>query len=174
VDNQQKETIAGTSGYMPVEQILNKAVPASDIYSVGATMVHLLSGCHPANLPIEEMQLKFHHVLNVSSQFLYLLNRVLNALVEKRIPTVQEVLNIIYKIEHRLSIDPFYKPSESEKPFIDSYGNFFNAINLTILVIFIILGLTIMLIKLSLMISFWVATIIMVILTLYSIFSKDK
>ncbi|MFW9261567.1 protein kinase domain-containing protein [Nostoc sp. CALU 546] len=41
-------TIIGSPGYAPLEQIQDgKAYPASDLYSVGATCFHLLSGIHP-------------------------------------------------------------------------------------------------------------------------------
>jgi WD40 repeat protein len=41
-------TIIGSRGYAPLEQMQDgKAYPASDLYSVGATCFHLLSGIHP-------------------------------------------------------------------------------------------------------------------------------
>ncbi|PZR97272.1 MAG: hypothetical protein DLM69_09870 [Candidatus Chloroheliales bacterium] len=38
---------AGTAGYTPIEQWMGHAQPASDIYALGATMHHLLSGRDP-------------------------------------------------------------------------------------------------------------------------------
>jgi Protein kinase domain len=43
-------TIVGTYGYMPMEQFGDRAVPASDLYSLGATMLHLATGKDPADL----------------------------------------------------------------------------------------------------------------------------
>jgi serine/threonine protein kinase len=43
-------TVAGTYGYTPMEQFSGRAVPASDLYALGATIVHLLTGVPPANL----------------------------------------------------------------------------------------------------------------------------
>ncbi|MBD2336051.1 serine/threonine protein kinase [Calothrix sp. FACHB-156] len=41
-------TIIGSPGYAPLEQMQDgKAYPASDLYSLGATCFHLLSGIHP-------------------------------------------------------------------------------------------------------------------------------
>lgn len=40
-------TIAGTYGYMPYEQYMGQATPASDLYSLGATFLHLLTGRPP-------------------------------------------------------------------------------------------------------------------------------
>lgn len=37
-------TIVGTLGYMATEQVYGRAVPASDLYSLGVTLLHLLKG----------------------------------------------------------------------------------------------------------------------------------
>ena len=36
-------TVSGTFGYMPPEQLLGQVSPASDLYALGATLLHLLS-----------------------------------------------------------------------------------------------------------------------------------
>ena len=44
-------TRIGTHGYSPLEQIqLGEAYPASDLFALGATCFHLLTGVHPFNL----------------------------------------------------------------------------------------------------------------------------
>lgn len=44
-------TVGGTLGYAPAEQILyGKAYPESDLYSLGATCIHLLTNIFPHNL----------------------------------------------------------------------------------------------------------------------------
>lgn len=44
-------TIVGTYGYMPPEQFSGETIAASDLYSLGATLVYLITGTHPAELP---------------------------------------------------------------------------------------------------------------------------
>ena len=45
-------TFAGTAGYVSPEQIYGKTTPASDIYSLGATMLHLISHVAPCNMQL--------------------------------------------------------------------------------------------------------------------------
>ncbi len=40
-------TVAGTYGYMPYEQYMGQATPASDLFSLGATFLHLMTGRPP-------------------------------------------------------------------------------------------------------------------------------
>lgn len=60
-------TIVGTYGYMPLEQFGGRAAPASDLYSLGATLVYLATGQHPAHLPQQNMQLQFADRANLSA-----------------------------------------------------------------------------------------------------------
>ena len=52
-------TIVGTYGYMPLEQFGDRSVPASDIYSLGATLIYLVAGSHPADLPLRDGRIQF-------------------------------------------------------------------------------------------------------------------
>jgi hypothetical protein len=55
----QTVTVVGTYGYMPPEQFGGRAVPASDLYGVGATAIALLTGKHPADLPQQDLRIQF-------------------------------------------------------------------------------------------------------------------
>ncbi len=44
-------TVVGTFGYMAPEQFQGRALPGSDVYSVGATALALVTGCEPEDLP---------------------------------------------------------------------------------------------------------------------------
>ena len=41
------QTAISSAGYSPAEQYIGRASPASDIYALGATALHLVSGTHP-------------------------------------------------------------------------------------------------------------------------------
>lgn len=91
-DGRGGSTIIGTSGYMPIEQLYGRATAATDLYALGATVVHLLSGRHPADLPMREMRLGFEPYINVSTPFKRFLQRLLDPVVERRIKTAKEAL----------------------------------------------------------------------------------
>jgi eukaryotic-like serine/threonine-protein kinase len=55
-------TVVGTYGYMPPEQFGGRAVPASDLYSLGATLIALMAKCHPADLPQKDLQIQFEDI----------------------------------------------------------------------------------------------------------------
>ena len=42
-------TVVGTFGYMPFEQYMGQASPASDLYALGATLLHVVTGRGPAD-----------------------------------------------------------------------------------------------------------------------------
>src|SRR6185312_10957150 len=44
-------TVVGTFGYMAPEQFQGRALPASDVYAVGATALSVLTGREPEDLP---------------------------------------------------------------------------------------------------------------------------
>lgn len=48
---QKKSAALGTRGYAPPEQYQGRSEPKSDIYALGATLHHMLSGEDPANAP---------------------------------------------------------------------------------------------------------------------------
>jgi hypothetical protein len=62
-------TIVGTYGYMPLEQYQGDAVPASDIYSLGATLIAVLAHLEPSEIGRSGSRLDFRPHVNVSPRF---------------------------------------------------------------------------------------------------------
>ena len=88
-------TVVGTSGYMPLEQLMGRAVPATDLYAVGATTVHLLSHRHPADLPVVQMRLQFDDYVNVSDDFSRFLHKMLEPHAEDRFQSALEAVRAL-------------------------------------------------------------------------------
>jgi len=59
-------TVVGTYGYAPMEQFGGRAVPASDLYALGATLIHLLTGTAPADLPQRNLRICFEDQVSLS------------------------------------------------------------------------------------------------------------
>ncbi|MEA5542616.1 protein kinase [Limnoraphis robusta Tam1] len=71
-------TFVGTIGYMPPEQLRGKAYPASDLYSLGGTLLYLLTHRSPDELPqkrmkidrveIQSSDIPWHRVINAKGE----------------------------------------------------------------------------------------------------------
>lgn len=95
-------TIVGSSGYAPLEQYWGKAVPASDLYGLGATLIHLLSGRPPQDALQGESHL-WAESLPISAGFQRWLERMTHALPEKRYLTAREALDSLQTLDQVVS-----------------------------------------------------------------------
>jgi serine/threonine protein kinase len=89
------EHVVGTSGYTPVEELMGQPVPASDLYGVGATAIHLLSRIHPGDMPIEFMQIVYRPFIDVSDDFADFLGKLVEAHVEHRFASARKALSAL-------------------------------------------------------------------------------
>lgn len=110
-------TMIGTLGYAPAEQLqCGEAYPASDLYALGATCIHLLTGMPPFQLYNGlESCLMWRGYLpegtTVSSNLGDILDKLVKPLVKDRYQSalqVMQALNIV-------PTDPIAVPLESEK-----------------------------------------------------------
>ncbi|MEG4584108.1 protein kinase [Microcoleus sp. MOSTC5] len=97
-------TITGTAGYAPIEQIRSgKAYPASDLYSLGVTCIHLLTGAVLNDL-FDALECKWiwrSHLaqkgIKVSQKLATILNKLLKDSVKDRYQSAGEVLQDLVK-----------------------------------------------------------------------------
>ena len=88
-------TIVGTYGYMPPEQFGERAVPASDLYSLGATLIYLASGQHPADLPQNNLRICFEKNVNLSPAFIDWLQWMTEPSLEERLASATDALEAL-------------------------------------------------------------------------------
>lgn len=88
-------TVVGTYGYMPPEQFGGSATPASDLYSLGATIIALATGIHPADLPQEDTRIGFEELVNLSPSFADWLRWLTEPSLERRLSKALEALDVL-------------------------------------------------------------------------------
>lgn len=93
--SQTTKTVIGTLGYSPVEQYKGKVEPRSDIYSLGATMHHLLTGLEPVPFKFEPLR---EINQNVSPDLENIVMKALKDRVEERFSCAKEMLGTLLQI----------------------------------------------------------------------------
>jgi len=109
-------TVVGTSGYAPPEQLWGKAVPASDLYALGATLIHLLTGIPPSQLPQQRMQIKFRDKVKINPNFANWIEQLIQPAPEKRLSTARQAFSALQSslIPHHNQI-----PAQGSRRYVD-------------------------------------------------------
>jgi len=107
-------TVVGTYGYAPMEQFGGRAVPASDLYSLGTTLIHLVTGISPADLPQKDLRLQFSDLVSISSFLVQWLEYLTEPAPERRPQTARQALELLelkQPISH--SLTKIFQPSDT-------------------------------------------------------------
>ena len=89
-------TVVGTYGYAPMEQYGGRTVAASDLYALGATMIHLLTGLSPADLPQDDdAKIVFSDRTSASSHLVQWIQKLVEPTVKKRYPSARIALQAL-------------------------------------------------------------------------------
>ncbi|HEY9638203.1 MAG TPA: serine/threonine-protein kinase [Coleofasciculaceae cyanobacterium] len=88
-------TVVGTAGYAPLEQFYGKAVPASDLYALGATLIHLLTGTAPIDLPQSNLRIQFRHHVSLNPSFLRWLEFLSEPDLDRRFSSASQALDAL-------------------------------------------------------------------------------
>lgn len=99
-------TVVGSYGYMPLEQFGGRTVPASDLYSLGATLIHLLTGQHPADLPQERSRIVFEQAVQLSPPFRDWLRWMTEPLAADRPASARQALEALEHLDRRPALIP--------------------------------------------------------------------
>lgn len=88
-------TVVGTSGYTPLEQFWGQAVPASDLYALGATLIHLLTGVSPADLPQRNLRIQFKDQVSINPAFLSWIEALVEPDLNLRLTTATDAIEAL-------------------------------------------------------------------------------
>jgi serine/threonine protein kinase len=109
-------TMIGTPGYAPIEQMEGRPSFNSDIYGLGMTAIHLLTGIHPKNLKRDEQDdVIFANGVDIDNSLATVLTKMVYSSPERRYQFVDDVLEDLNKAiesynnnnhNNRTTIDP--------------------------------------------------------------------
>ncbi len=91
----QSGTFVGTIGYIAPEQLYGKALPASDIYSLGITMVFLITGKKPSEFPMDGLRLDVASALTKAKELAPLLETMVRPDLKKRFKSAKEIITAL-------------------------------------------------------------------------------
>lgn len=103
-------TVVGTYGYVPMEQFAGRAEPASDLYALGATLIHLLTGTAPANLPSRNSRIEFANLVSVNLGLINWVGKLTEPNIADRISTARVA---IAALKNKQTLSP---PITTNKP----------------------------------------------------------
>jgi serine/threonine protein kinase len=86
-----RATLVGTFGYMPPEQLGGTVDATSDLYALGATLIHLLTRRPPHELFDELFQLRLGPLANISPGFRHVLERMVHPRRSERFQTASQI-----------------------------------------------------------------------------------
>jgi serine/threonine protein kinase len=104
-------TIVGTYGYIPLEQFGGQAVTASDLYSLGMTLIYLLTGTHPSELLQIDGHMNF--TATITKQFRRWLERMTQPQLDRRFDCDRAALTALRSQENNDGDFSNLKPSRS-------------------------------------------------------------
>jgi WD40 repeat protein/Tfp pilus assembly protein PilF len=103
-------TVAGTFGYMAPEQLRGVARPESDLYGLGATILFMLSGQSPGDMPQVKLRIDFERRVRLSPPMRAWLAKMLEPAPEDRFPTARRAILALR--------DPAIVKSRRRTPFV--------------------------------------------------------
>ncbi len=114
----QGSTVVGTFGFMAPEQFQGRALPQSDVYSLGATVLSLMTGLEPEKLPHRGLAIDVRASLgpNVDRRIVELLERMLNPDPDQRLPRVSSALQVFRRLRAGAANRPAAPASQPPPP----------------------------------------------------------
>lgn len=99
-------TVVGTYGYAPMEQFGGRAVPASDLYALGATLIHLLTGIAPVDLPQRDLKIQFSDRVTSNPSLISWLEKLVEPALERRFMSADEAYEALKQQMSSVPVSP--------------------------------------------------------------------
>ncbi|MGL5836562.1 MAG: protein kinase domain-containing protein [Waterburya sp.] len=99
------------AGYIPPEQIAGRATCGSDIYALGMTAIHVLTGTSPQKLEKNPRtgEVLWHRKARISPNFAKILDKMICLDKNQRYQSLNRVLKDLKKIKHKSRFKGLYK-----------------------------------------------------------------
>ncbi|MEO0770523.1 MAG: serine/threonine-protein kinase [Cyanobacteria bacterium J06649_4] len=115
VQAQRPDALVGTYGYMPPEQVGGQAAFASDLYSLGATIVYLVTGSHLGELPRHGLNAKFAcSTKRLSPNFQQWINWLIEPYVGDRPHSAKKALSALNHLPIAMLKQRIWRPQKSQ------------------------------------------------------------
>ncbi|NJM19816.1 MAG: serine/threonine protein kinase, partial [Richelia sp. SM1_7_0] len=88
-------TVAGTYGYVPMEQFAGRTEKASDLYALGATLIHLITGTHPADLPHQNSRIEFANLVSIDVGLVNWISKLTEPNINDRISSANDAITAL-------------------------------------------------------------------------------
>lgn len=106
-------TIVGSYGYIPLEQFMGKTTFASDLYSLGMTLIYLVTGIHPGELTQVKGKVQFNNK-EISRNFSLWLEKITDSYVENRYQSANIALTALHSEDNSNGNFIYLKPQNSQ------------------------------------------------------------
>ena len=100
-------TVVGTFGYMAPEQFRGRTLPATDLYSIGATLLFLITRRSPTELPTNQLSIDFRGRVSLSKGFADWLEQLIAPDLNVRYSSAMQALRALKRRSTLLYIPQF-------------------------------------------------------------------
>ena len=98
-------TVVGTFGYMAPEQFRGQACTATDLYSLGTTLLYLLTRRSPADLPAQQLKVDFRSKVLLSDGFADWLGQLIEPSLRHRFSSANVALTTLQRLQEEATKD---------------------------------------------------------------------
>ncbi len=114
-------TVVGTYGYMAPEQHRGNAILSTDLYGLGCTLLFLLTGQSPAELPHRKLKINFRSMVNLQPDFTKWIEELIEPNIENRFQNAKDALDVLFgnTSTESYKTQQIYKPDYTSVYFVE-------------------------------------------------------